>query len=192
MGEEITTIDFDVGGDWDDDDFDPTRPRLENATKTGHPFSVSWSREVRAVLSGLDSERLKDADGPWVTESPFDLTDVRELRAAIIPDSTGGGGLSSTGQYRDGMSTMSESGTDHLSAGLGISVGYPFLKASVSGKYDKKVTEDKNVSHGFMHPATVWAATFPGAPCLRISAERPLRSRPTDITLRRMVSRLTS
>jgi hypothetical protein len=135
---------MDIADDESEIDFDPTRPRLEHATKAGHPFSIGWSREVRCILAGLDSTRLMNPGGPWVIESPFDMSQTR--LCAIVPDSLGDGGLSSSGHYRDGMSTTSTSGTDHLSASLGITVGYPFLNASVTGKYDKRVTENRNVS----------------------------------------------
>ncbi|KAH6876590.1 hypothetical protein B0T10DRAFT_566805 [Thelonectria olida] len=132
----------------DDEDFDigpdPTRPTLENAADAGHPFSICWSREVRSILAGLDSDRFKDLDGPWAIESPFDVSTLR--LSAVIPDSPGNGGISSSGCYRDGLSTSSEHGTEHLSAALGITVGYPFLNASVTGKYDGRVSEDRNAS----------------------------------------------
>ena len=59
----------------------------------------------------------------------------------IIPD-TGGG----TASFQNGLSTNSGSSSDRLSASLGITVGYPFLNASVTGQYDKNVIENKKVS----------------------------------------------
>ncbi len=126
-------------------DFDPTSPSLESTATAGHSFALPWSREVRAILAGLDSEHLKEPAGPWVLESPFDLR-LAQL-VAVIPDSIrdGTNGLSTVGHYRDGLSTTSESSKEHLSAALGVTVGYPFLNASVSAKYDRQVSEDKNV-----------------------------------------------
>ncbi len=125
--------------------FDPTSPSLESTATAGHPFALPWSREVRAILAGLDSDRLKDPAGPWVLESPFDLRLAQLI--AVIPDSIrdGTNGLSTAGHYRDGLSTTSESSKEHFSASLGVTIGYPFLNASVSAKYDRQVAEDKNV-----------------------------------------------
>ncbi|KAK4169842.1 hypothetical protein QBC43DRAFT_283407 [Cladorrhinum sp. PSN259] len=130
-------LDFDL-------DYDPTAPSLEKTASAGHPFSLCWSREVRSILSGLDTSRLKDPTGPWVLNTPFDLqkASLSIVLADAVKDSSNG--LSTTGHYRDGFSTTSESSYEHLSAALGITVGYPFLNASVSAKYDKQVTEDKN------------------------------------------------
>lgn len=127
-------------------DFDPTSPSLESTAAAGHPFSLSWSREARSILAGLDTGRLKDPAGPWVLDTPFDVNTAR--LSVVTPDSIRGGsnGLSMTGHYRDGLSTSSESSKEHLSAALGVTVGYPFLNASVSAKYDRQITEDKSVS----------------------------------------------
>ncbi|KAI9163801.1 hypothetical protein HJFPF1_05428 [Paramyrothecium foliicola] len=124
--------------------FSPTKPSLEGIASAGHPFSLIWSREVRSILASLDIQRLKDPAGPWMLDTPFDTRLVQLL--TVIPDSIreGSGGLSTSGHYRDGLSTTSESSTEHLSAALGVTVGYPFLNASVSAKYDRKVSEDKN------------------------------------------------
>ena len=125
--------------------FDPTCPSLESTAAAGHPFALPWSREVRAILAGLDSEHLKEPASPWVLESPFDLRLAQLI--AVIPDSIrdGTNGLSTAGHYRDGLSTSSESSREHLSAALGVTVGYPFLNASASAKYDRQIAEDKNV-----------------------------------------------
>lgn len=124
---------------------DPTQPRLENAAKAGHPFSFGWSREVRAVMAGLDSARFMNREGPWVLDSPFEVQLAR--LSAVIPDTPGHSGLSSIGWYRDGLSTSAGSSSEHLSASLGLTVGYPFLNANVTAKYDKAVSSDSNVSH---------------------------------------------
>ncbi|KAK3367763.1 hypothetical protein B0H63DRAFT_515541 [Podospora didyma] len=139
-----TEEDFDINfQDFDIDD-GPTRLSLAAIVKAGHPFSLPWSREVRALMTGLDSDakRLKAPEGPWMTQSPFDLRNAQQL-IAIVPDSTGSGGMASAGHYRDSLSTSSEVTSDHLSASLGITIRYPFLNASVSAKYDKSVPEDK-------------------------------------------------
>lgn len=136
--EEDTDLELDL-------DFDPTKPSLQATASAGYPFSVCWSREVRPILSGLDVSRLKDPAGPWVLESPFDASLTRLSTIIADPVRNGSGGLSTAGHYRDGLTTTSESKTEHLSAGLGISVGFPFLSGSVTANYDRSIAEDKNV-----------------------------------------------
>ena len=122
-----------------EDDLDPTRPSLAAITEAGHAFSIPSTSEVRVLMSGFDSPRAKDFSGPWLMSSPFDVFKAR--LSAIIPDTRG-----CTGSFQDGFSSQTEINEEHLSAALGITIGYPFLNASVSAKYDKNVRGNKNVS----------------------------------------------
>ncbi|KAK6503375.1 hypothetical protein TWF481_008395 [Arthrobotrys musiformis] len=123
--------------DDDDDSLGLTTPALEAWTTAGNAFSVPWSHEVKAVLTGFKSTLMKMPSGPWLVTCPFDATSL--MLTTVLPES--GGGVTS---YRDGMSTQGGSSSEHLSAELAVTVGYPFLKASVSGKYDKNVKEDNH------------------------------------------------
>jgi len=51
--------------------------------------------------------------------------------------------------YVSANSDTSSSSSEHLSMSLGLSVGCEFLGASVSGKYDKDVLENTDVSTSF-------------------------------------------
>ncbi|RGP72363.1 hypothetical protein FLONG3_6759 [Fusarium longipes] len=132
-------FDEDLGQDLD---LEPFRPRLENIAKSGHPFSICWKREVRPILSGLNSEYLTHPWGPWVADSPF--LGASSAVSKFVPDSIGDGGMSSSGNYRDHFSTSSESSNDHFSAALGVTIGYPFLSASATAEYDKTVSKNRN------------------------------------------------
>lgn len=125
------------------DDLDPTKPSLVAMGDAGHAFSIPWSHngEVRALMAGFDSARMRELSGPWVLLSPFDLHGTK--LSALIPDDTSGG----IGSFRDGFSTTSGSSNEHLSAALGITVGYPFLNASVTGEYDKTVIQNETVGY---------------------------------------------
>ena len=92
-------------------------------------------------MTTFDSSRSSHADGPWLLSCPFDLTGLRMTN--IIPDRGG-----SVVSFRDGLSTNTGSSSEHLSAALGLTVGYPFLNASVTGQYDKNVLENENVRNG--------------------------------------------
>jgi hypothetical protein len=120
-------------------------PSLSNITEAGHAFCIPWDRQIRTVMSGFDSADMKKREGPWKTSCPFELYEA-VLSTSIIADT--GGGIAT---FRDGFSTESGVSTEHLSAAIGITVGYPFLNASVSGKYDKTVMENENVSWTFSH-----------------------------------------
>ena len=117
---------------------DPCRPSLDAITGAGHAFSIPWGHRVCALMTSFDSSRMSHPDGPWVKPSPFDLASLG--MTTIIPDT--GGGIAS---FQDGLSTNLGSSSDHLSASLGLTVGYPFLNASVTGQYDSTVMENENV-----------------------------------------------
>ncbi|KAJ5646644.1 hypothetical protein N7490_003016 [Penicillium lividum] len=118
---------------------DPILPNLQAQTQAGAVIALPWSREEKPLLTGFDSSKMGDySDGPWiVTNSPFSAQSI--VSATIVPDASGGVGV-----YREGFSTRMESSSDHLSASLGITVGYPFLSANVTGQYDSNVNETKN------------------------------------------------
>ncbi|KAJ5263842.1 hypothetical protein N7478_011447 [Penicillium angulare] len=118
---------------------DPALPTLQAQTEAGAPIALPWSREERSLLAGFDSSKMGDfSDGPWkATASPFSAQSI--VRATIVPDASGGVGV-----YREGFSTRSASSNEHLSASLGVTVGYSFLNANVTGEYDKNVNETKN------------------------------------------------
>ncbi|KAK6525429.1 hypothetical protein TWF694_005567 [Orbilia ellipsospora] len=118
-----------------DDDFGPTIPSLETWTASASAFSIPWSHEVKAIMTGFKSALMKKDSGPWLVSCPFDATSIK--LTTVIPDS--GGGVTS---YRDGMSSHTGSSSEHLSAELAVTVGYPFLNASVSGKYDRSIKKN--------------------------------------------------
>jgi hypothetical protein len=122
--------------------FEFTTPSLSHLTDAGHAFQIPWDRQVRPILIGFDSADMQKLDGPWKLSSPFDLPGT--MLSAVVPDTSGG-----IASFRDGFSTQSGASTEHLSAGLGITVGYPFLNASVSGKYDKQMMQNSSVSRNY-------------------------------------------
>ncbi|KAF5536436.1 hypothetical protein FPHYL_12968 [Fusarium phyllophilum] len=130
-------------------DRDPSKPSLEALTDGCHPFSLPWGHDVRVLLGGFKVEDMSKQKGPWTKKSAFEISGSEML--AVVPD-TKGGSMS----YKDGMATNSETSDDHLSASLGLTVGYPFLNASVTGDYDRNVMESHNV--GFTSAAEMNAA----------------------------------
>lgn len=119
----------------------PTLPSLQAQAEAGAPLALPWSREEKPLLTGFDSSKMTDSsDGPWIaTASPFSAQSI--VTATIVPDVSGGVGV-----YREGFSTRSESSHEHLSASLGVTVGYSFLNANVTGEYDSTVDKKGNVS----------------------------------------------
>lgn len=94
------------------------------------------------VLSGFESDLLMKEQGPWLLSCPFKIESQKNTMSAILFEDDG-----STVNYRDALSSRSESSTTHLSGSLAISVNVPCLSVSVSGKYDKLVLENDNVSY---------------------------------------------
>lgn len=124
--------------DLSDPSNDPTRPSLAAFVDAGHAFSVPWAGDARNLLTGFTSSSMLDDRGPWLPTCAFDTGKAK--MTAVLSDLQGG-----IASFRDGSSTHSGSSQEHLSAELGVSVGYPFLSASVSGKYDRDVLENENV-----------------------------------------------
>lgn len=121
---------------------DPTRPSLSAIAKEGHAFSIPWNHVGMGVLSGFESDLLMKEQGPWLLSCPFKIESQKNTMSAILFEDDG-----STVNYRDALSSRSESSTTHLSGSLAISVNVPCLSVSVSGKYDKLVLENDNVSY---------------------------------------------
>lgn len=136
-----------------EEDGDPTRPSLDSMTTAGHAFAVPWRRETVSLLTGFDSRRTKELGGPWVTQSPFEASDLK--LSTILSDTKGG-----TATYRDGLSTSAGTYCEHISASLGLTIGYPFLNANVTAKYDQDVLQKTSVSLSSMscRTTTMWRA----------------------------------
>lgn len=116
---------------------DLTRPSLVAQAKSGHPLLVPWGQKQIALLASFDSSRMPEKEGPWVLASPFDISATK----AIVQHDNDGGSI----MYREGLSTRSNSSTEHLSASLAVSVSVPLAEASVSASYDKMVIANENV-----------------------------------------------
>ncbi|KAF3904716.1 hypothetical protein ABW20_dc0100151 [Dactylellina cionopaga] len=119
------------------DDFDPTQPYLERYTVDAHPLSIPWTREFRPPLACFNSSRMLSQQGPWVPSCPFEATSLQMVYVKLD-------GQGRIGSYVESISTNSSTMVDHLSASVGITVGYPFLNAGVEVDYDKSVMENKN------------------------------------------------
>lgn len=116
---------------------EPLRPNLEEITRDGRPFALPWSCEVRELMGCFESQEMKSSQGPWRTSHPFDPPGVMKV---VMPEIVGG-----TASFRSGLSTRSEASTEHLSAAVGITIGYPFLNAGVHVDYDRTVIEHSTV-----------------------------------------------
>jgi hypothetical protein len=151
---------------------DPTLPSLQAQTEAGVAVALPWSREEKPLLTGFDSAKMRVyPDGPWIpTVSPFSAQSI--VTATMVPDPSGGVGV-----YREGFSTRSESSHEHLSASLGITVGYSFLKANVTGAYDSTVDKTSNVSA----PASAPNFSLPLSPH-RVPFPRQIPGSPARLT----------
>ncbi|KAK6543564.1 hypothetical protein TWF694_000308 [Orbilia ellipsospora] len=126
------------------DEPDPTRPTLEETIQSGNAFTVPWSHNVKPLMEGFDSTKIRDKSrGPWISYiSPFDENRIPKMEAVLAEP---GGGISS---FHDGKSTHAGTCTEHLSGGLGLTAGVPGVSVTVSGKYDMNCITNQNVGDG--------------------------------------------
>jgi hypothetical protein len=118
---------------------DPFRPSLAKFARLGHTFLIPWTSEPIAILAGFESARLQSIEGPFVLESPFDMTDVKLV--TMLHELSG-----SSNSYDDVFSSRTEQNSDHMSMAGSLGVGCPVLKGEVSGNYSKTIKESKDVS----------------------------------------------
>lgn len=163
---------------WKDELDDPTRPSLSALADAGHSFSIPAAGEPKAILCGFESSRMDKLAGPWLdpAASPFDLEPrtAQEKRLKMMTPDTG----SDTVSIRNGSSTGAGSSQEHLSAEVGLTVGYPFLNASVSGRYDRAVIgQDSSVRLSRTTSCTAGRVVLQEAPPLSTDAVILLRGR---------------
>ncbi|KAI0965327.1 hypothetical protein F4678DRAFT_467666 [Xylaria arbuscula] len=127
-------------------------PTLSDHAEAGMPLWVPWMRQEIAMGTGMNSALLK-TENPWVSLSPFEFG-TKEAKWIVYDGKTDG-----KSTFRETESDSHSSTVDHYSGSLGVTVGCPFLKANVTGSYDKTVNTTTN-SHkmsrsSFCHDGTV-------------------------------------
>lgn len=96
---------------------------LQNLASQSLVLYLPWSKAHIAIGSGFNWAAIASGSSPWVSKCPY-----------IID-----GGISS---YWEGNSSSSAQHSEHFSASLGVTVGCKFLSVSVTGSYDKSVSDN--------------------------------------------------
>jgi hypothetical protein len=132
-----TDKDFEVPRFEDIDDVE--RSELENLVRDGRDITLPWHKNKTIRLGTcLHSSRLH-TDNPWAdeTQSPFLLAHLYRVPAVLRREF----GTSAT--YKSVETSLQCNTRDHLSLGLGVGVGLPFLASvSVKGHYDSDVMKN--------------------------------------------------
>lgn len=120
------------------ENFSPGSVSISNFTQSWSAlFLPSLPRLIR-IGTGFDSRHIGDSPiEPWKS-SIFEETIGREK--ACIVDMTG-----TESFYKQCYSTSTRDTSEHFSASLGVTIGNDFLSGSVSGSYDKAVSEIEQV-----------------------------------------------
>ena len=120
---------------------DPTTPSLTLAASSGAQISLPWSTEGNAMLSsGCCVSQLEgnDAFAPFRTKPAFsERTLTERLR---FRNETG-----AKSSFHKAITSSASSSSEHTSISGKAGVGGKFLGASVSGKYNKDVSDNSDV-----------------------------------------------
>ncbi|QUC19155.1 uncharacterized protein UV8b_03396 [Ustilaginoidea virens] len=115
-------------------------PTPQRQVAVGREVVVPWTRQEIPLGTGFSSRRIATPN-PWLTtSSPWDAQHLRAQKLLYE------GAVEGKATYRDSESTSHSTGTEHTSGSLGATVGCAFLKASVTGSYDKTVLTTKDTN----------------------------------------------
>ena len=117
---------------------DPSRLTLAKLAKAGLPLNIPWMKQAILPGTGLNSDFLSRS--PWTNSSPFQTEPLHGIRLVYMCDEN------CQNSYRSAESTSCSRSDEHYSGSLGLTVGCSFLKANVTGSYDKTVITLANVS----------------------------------------------
>ena len=112
---------------------------VERCTASSLPLILPWHPKETIQLGTLfHSQRPHD---PWAKNSPFSSHSLRSTPKILSRDD----GTESS--FKSLSTTRTSESQDHLSLGLTLGVGLPFLaEVSVTGNYDKDVLQNADVS----------------------------------------------
>ena len=113
---------------------DPSLPSIYQQAANNMEITMPWSSEK--VVLGTGYLLSQNNGGPMQKESAFTRASYRfEM---MLEDG-------SSASYKETSSSSACSSAEHLSVGMGASVGGSWLGASVSGTYDKAALENSDV-----------------------------------------------
>ena len=119
--------------------FSPDRSSIKDFTRASSALFLPSLPKLIRIGTGFDSSRIGDSPvEPWKS-SIFEESIGRDNKACVI-DMTG-----TQSSYRQSHDASTRDKSEHFSASLGITIGNAFLSGSVSGSYDKAVSDIEQV-----------------------------------------------
>lgn len=120
----------------------PDGNEIARQAQQGLPLTLPWGRKPIRLGTSFHS-RLQSTQNPWSDETPFALSDMYTIPKELHAE------YGTTSTFKKIETTKESETGDHLSLGLGIGVGLPFVASvNVKGTYDQNVKENKDVSQG--------------------------------------------
>lgn len=113
---------------------------ISRLAKQGLPIILPWGKQKVRLGTCYKSSLQCTTRGPFLEENPFILSDLYTMPKTLQRE----GGTDST--FKSVHTSRTVETSDHLSLGLGVGVGLPFLASlSVKGQFDQHVHENKDV-----------------------------------------------
>lgn len=103
------------------------------------PMSLPWHPSGTIKIGALFHSDRANKENPWTEETLFEQSSLDIISAQYHSDE---GALAS---FRSSVSSRSGQHEDHLSIGMGVSIGCPILGGGASGQYDKHLVNNKSV-----------------------------------------------
>ena len=119
---------------------EPARASIARQAKANLPLLLPWHPSETIKPGALFRSRLCETDDPWAKNTPFKPSSLASIPLLFHNDD---GGAAS---FKSHISRLAVSDTEHMSVSMGVSIGCPILGASVTGRYDKEVSENKDAS----------------------------------------------
>lgn len=128
---------------------DPTQPDLSALARSSCAFNIPWPNNpapLATLGSGFRTSELntQDVQAPFQTQTAFSprcLSESLRFREESGSKST----------FHKAITSDAQSSAEHLSVSFSGGVGGKVLGASVSGKYNKDVTKNRDVSVLFLY-----------------------------------------
>ncbi|KAI9841613.1 MAG: hypothetical protein M1837_000520 [Sclerophora amabilis] len=119
---------------------EPSRASIAREANAKFPLILPWHPSETITPGTLFHSSLCLTDDPWAKGSPWVPSSLDAVPVVFVNDD---GGQAS---FKSATSTFEGSATEHLSVGVGTTLDCKFLKASVSGRYDRDVAENRDSS----------------------------------------------
>ncbi|KAL2015525.1 hypothetical protein VTK56DRAFT_5342 [Thermocarpiscus australiensis] len=125
----------------------PFLPSISRLASLRRAIVLPWGSQPIGLGTPFSSKRSTSPDGPFLSRPAFDRAQLAQasMRYEASPNA---------GTYEEHTTTLNSHSSEHLSAGIGVSIGGSFLGGSVTGEYDKAVLENNN-SHKISQSANV-------------------------------------